>query len=60
MEKIDPEELSKVIMQALGRASMCWVREDLNLGYFDSEKAKKTGEEVLEYLRSGRLPEWLK
>jgi len=41
--------LDEMIMQAVGEASMCWSNIE-GAGVFNSEKAKKIGDNLLKYL----------
>lgn len=44
-------DLEAVIFQALGAASVCWAKEDLEeAGEFDSERAKNIGVALIDWI----------
>lgn len=45
----DEERLERYVFEALGEASMCW-QYPFNGGVFDSGRAKKIGEELIEHI----------
>ena len=48
---IDEQELSRLIFEAVGFASMCWDNVE-GAGVFESHEAVRCGEELMEALRA--------